>query len=285
MIWANVVAKNSLKQNNHTQLPTNDEIAAPLWIDFRRDPAQSVYPLHQHAWSEFIYAFNGVMQVQVGTQEYLTPPSHGIWLPAHLQHSGLNRTEISHATLYIHESLCQDLPQEAGILLSNPLVNALLMHLKHTDLDPHSAEHQRLLYVLLDQLKQAQLIRSYLPHTEHIKLRPILDYLHQHPNDQSSLCHLAKRHHMTERTLARYSQKELGMTLHEWRQRLKVMQALNWLNQQRSIEHIAFDLGYASASAFIQMFKRWMGMSPDQFRKTQSAANNSTVDQPQTVNE
>ncbi len=28
-----------------------------------------------------------------------------------------------------------------------------------------------------------------------------------------------------------------------------------------------FDLGYASASAFIYMFKRWMGFTPDQFRK------------------
>ncbi|MGL6082707.1 MAG: helix-turn-helix domain-containing protein, partial [Gammaproteobacteria bacterium] len=34
-----------------------------------------------------------------------------------------------------------------------------------------------------------------------------------------------------------------------------------------SVESIAFDLGYANASAFISMFKRWMGSTPDQFRK------------------
>lgn len=42
---------------------------------------------------------------------------------------------------------------------------------------------------------------------------------------------LAERINMTERTLARYSQKELGMSLHEWRQRLKVMKAMTMLNQ------------------------------------------------------
>ncbi len=72
---------------------------------------------------------------------------------------------------------------------------------------------------------------------------------------------------MTERTLARLSQKELGMSLHEWRQRLKVIKAMSLLNRGDTVESIAFDLGYANSSAFINMFKRWMHLSPDQFRK------------------
>ena len=31
------------------QLKTNDAIQALLWISFRSDPAQSVYPAHGHA--------------------------------------------------------------------------------------------------------------------------------------------------------------------------------------------------------------------------------------------
>ena len=57
------------------------------------------------------------------------------------------------------------------------------------------------------------------------------------------------------------------MSLHEWRQRLKVMKAMSLLNQGYTIESIALDLGYASSSAFIYMFKRWMNYTPDQFRK------------------
>lgn len=78
---------------------------------------------------------------------------------------------------------------------------------------------------------------------------------------------LAKRINMTERTLARLSQKELAMSLNEWRQRLKVMKAMSLLNEGRTVESIALDLGYANASAFINMFKRWMILTPDQFRK------------------
>ncbi len=250
-----------------TQLPTNDEIIAPLWLDFRDDPAQSVYPLHGHAWGEFVYAFNGVMEVNIEQMNYITPPPYGIWLPPNTQHSGLNRTSVSHATLYIHESLCLKLPQQAGILLSSPLVSAVLQHLKQHRIQHSEPEYLRLLQVLHDQLHHAELIGSYLPHTNHIQLKQVLDFLHTHPADNSTLGHLAQTINMTERTLARLSQRELAMSLNEWRQRLKVMKAMSMLNEGKTVENIALDLGYANASAFINMFKRWMKLTPDQFRK------------------
>lgn len=67
------------------QLPTNDDIARTLWISFRDDPALSAYPAHGHAWGEFIYAFNGVMEVHIDQVDYITPPPYGIWLPPNLQ--------------------------------------------------------------------------------------------------------------------------------------------------------------------------------------------------------
>lgn len=261
------INKKALQAENYTQLLTNDEIEAPLWIDFRDDPALSIYPLHGHAWGEFVYAFNGVMEVNIDQTNYITPPPYGLWLPPNLQHSGLNRTSVSHATLYIHESLCQQLPQQAGILLTAPLVSAILLHLKQHPITD-TAEHLRLLQVLLDQLHHAQYVASYLPHTDHPTLKQILNYLHDNPADQSALSELAMQINTTERTLARLAQKELSMSLNEWRQRLKVMKAMSMLSEGKTVEGIALDLGYANASAFIAMFKRWMEVTPDQFRRS-----------------
>lgn len=207
------------------------------------------------------------MEVNINQIDYLTPPPYGIWLPPNVAHSSLNRTDVSHGTLYIHESLCTHLPQQAGIMLSSPLVSALFKHLRQHSLPDDAPEHIRLLYVLLDQLHHAEFVSSYLPHSEHPTLKSILDFLHLHPADNSSLQQLAVQHNMTERTLARYSQKELGMSLNEWRQRLKVMKAMSMLTEGKKVESIALDLGYANASAFINMFKRWMVYTPDQFRK------------------
>ncbi|HIE0668576.1 TPA: AraC family transcriptional regulator [Acinetobacter nosocomialis] len=259
--------KSAQRVQDFQEIPAHNAIPDLLWFRVRNAPAETIYPQHAHAWGEFIYAFSGVLEVNIDQINYLTPPPYGIWLPPYIKHSGINRNQVTHATLYVHESLCQKLPQKAGILLTSPLVPALLDHLRQNPQDETRVEYIRLLQVLLDQLIQAELVGSYLPTTNHPALAKILNDLHQCPADNSTLQELAERNNMTERTLARYSQKELGMSLHEWRQRLKVMKAMTMLNQGKTIESIAFDLGYASASAFIYMFKRWMGFTPDQFRK------------------
>ena len=261
-------------QKEFMQLHSNSQIAEPLWLTFRDDPADSEYPRHGHAWGEFIYAFNGIMEVHINQIEYLTPPPYGIWLPPNLVHSGINRTDVSHGTLYVHESLCEKLPQQAGILLTPPLVSALFEHLRMSKMQSEQAEYQRLLHVLLDQLHDAPLLKSYLPTSDHPALVKIFYYLQQHLADQSSLNHFAKMVNMSERTLARLCQNEIGMSLNEWRQRLKITKAMSLLAEDKTIENIALDLGYANSSAFINMFKRWMFITPDQFRKSHTTSAN-----------
>jgi len=197
--------KSAQQIQDFQELVACNHIPAPLWLCIRDAPAETIYPQHAHAWGEFIYTFDGVLEVNIDQIHYLTPPPYGIWLPPHLQHSGINRNEVTHCTLYIHESLCEHLPKQAGILLTSPLVPALMEHIRKTTLDHQSPEYQRLLQVLLDQLTDAELVGSYLPTTEHPALAKILHHLHNAPADNSTLEELAKMINMTERTLARYS--------------------------------------------------------------------------------
>ena len=258
------------------KLETNDQIRSNLWFQYRQAPAHSIYPTHGHAWGEFIYAYDGMMEIKIDSQIYVTPPRYGIWLPPNLVHSGINRMDVKHGTLYVHENLCTKLSDQVGILLISPLVSALFDHLKieaeqeKLNINPQKdyAAHERILHVVLDQLMSSEHIGSYLPSTNHPLLKRLLDFLHEHPADNTSQKELAERINMTERTLARHCQIELGMTLNEWRQRLKIMKAMSMLHEQKTVESIALDLGYASASAFISMFKRWMNETPDQFRKS-----------------
>ncbi|WP_238534197.1 helix-turn-helix domain-containing protein [Advenella kashmirensis] len=65
----------------------------------------------------------------------------------------------------------------------------------------------------------------------------------------------------------RRCQRDLGMSFVEWRQRLKVLASLARLDRGETVEAIGLDLGYSSASAFISMFRRLMGTTPDEYRK------------------
>ena len=120
---------------------------------------------------------------------------------------------------------------------------------------------------LIDQMCGSEVQGSYLPDGQTEALQEVLDALKQEPGHRLSVAEWAERVHLTERTLARHCQNELGMSLGEWRQRLRYLRAVDSLEHGQSVQSIALDLGFSTPSAFIAMFQREAGVSPDQFRK------------------
>jgi AraC-like DNA-binding protein len=251
------------------EVPLNTrDLPAPVLFRSAHVPAEGLYPLHRHAWGEFVYSFSGVMEVKVAGQHFLAPPQYGIWLPPEVEHVGLNRREAHHCSLYVATAGCGTLPATPCALTVSPLVRAMLEHLRQQapTLTP-SPQDQRLMQTLMDQLAEAPCAASYLPHSDDPLLGPVLDALAADPADNRSLTEWAAAAHTTERTLVRRCQRELGMSFAEWRQRLRVVRALPRLQAGDKVESIALDLGYGSASAFIAMFRRMMDITPDEFRK------------------
>ena len=248
------------------------DLPSPLLFRSAVAPADGLYPHHQHAWGEFVYAFRGVHEVKVAGHHYLAPPQYGIWLPPLVAHEGLNRLESHHCSFYVSPRLSDRLPPEPCALTVSPLLRSLMEHLRDQPpaLTP-SDEQQRLMLVLLDQLANASRANSYLPHSSDSLLGPVLDALHAQPGDNRTLAEFARAANTTERTLSRRCERDLGMSLTEWRQRLRVVRALPLLEAGEKVEALALDLGYGSASAFIAMFRRLMGVTPDEFRKGAAA--------------
>lgn len=250
------------------QPPFHDALPAPIFFRATWVPAETAYPRHRHAWGEFVYSFSGVMEVKMADRHYTAPPPYGIWLPPQVEHTGLNHAETCHCSLYVSASLCDPMPRDPCVLIASPLLRALLDHLRQTpsNMTP-PPEHERLLRVVVDQLAQAPRAGSYLPSSDDPLLAPVLQALQATPGDNRSLAEWARVVHTTERTLVRRCQRDLGMGFVEWRQRLRIVKALPRLEAGEKIEAIAFDLGYASVSAFIAMFRRLMGVTPDALRK------------------
>jgi AraC-like DNA-binding protein len=244
------------------------ELPVPIMFRSAHVPADGLYPPHQHAWGEFVYSFSGVMEVKVADHHYLAPPHYGIWLPPDMEHVGLNRYAAHHCSLYMAPVVCTAMPAWPCALTVSPLVRAMLEHLQQQGAQqPGNAADERLLQVLVDQLIQAPRAGSYLPTSDDPQLSTVLRLLESQPGDNRSLPKLAHAAHTTERTLMRRARRDLGMSLSEWRQRLRVVKAMPLLEAGQTVETIALDLGYGSASAFITMFKRLVGATPDEFRK------------------
>ena len=270
--------KTAFSSTNATHLrmpPFDTTLPAPIVFRAVTVQADTVYPRHLHHWGEFVYSFSGVMQIELAHQHYLAPPQYGVWLPPRTEHIAFNRHAATHCSLYVDAALCQALPTVTCALTVSPFMRALLDELgRKPPAVVGTQQEQRLLQVLVDQLEQADCTGTYLPASDDPLLRPVLLALQANPGDSRTIAEFAAFSHTTERTLMRRCQRDLGMSFVEWRQRLKVLASLARLDRGETVESIGLDLGYSSASAFISMFRRLMGTTPDEYRKHRRSPGN-----------
>ncbi|WP_271271134.1 AraC family transcriptional regulator [Aliamphritea hakodatensis] len=244
-----------------------------IYYQLRSLPEHTIYPAHEHPWGEFVFSFSGVLEMQAEGKEFRIPPSFGLWHPPGSEHHGGNRHASIHCSLYIDQALATErgMPDKTCALLVNPMLKAILNHLRlNPPQIPYTKEENKLLDVVLDQLVVTPIAGSYLPDSKDPLLAKVLAYLKENPGSNRPLSELAELFGASERTLARKAQKDLGIAISEWRQRMKVMHSLPMLQEGHSVESIALELGYSSASAFIAMFRRLLDTTPDEYRKSQS---------------
>jgi len=249
------------------QAPFTEALPVPLFLRTILMPDDAIFPEHIHSWGEFVYSHNGVVQVMVEQEQYLVPPQYGIWLPPNIQHVGLNRREVLQSSLYVAGELCGALPAKPQALMVSPFMRSVLDHARESNLDYTSQRHLRLLTVLLDELTETPRAGTFLPASGDAVLGRILHYLERHPDDNRSVAELAHDAQITERTLARKCRQDLGIPLTEWRNRMRVVNAIAMLEEGKNVETIASKFGYSSASAFIAMFKKLTGATPASYRE------------------
>lgn len=249
------------------QAPFTEALPTPLFLRTTLMPDDSIFPAHTHSWGEFVYAYNGMVQVMVEEERYLVPPQYGIWIPPDIQHVGVSRREVLQSSLYVANELCDTLPTQPQALMVSSFMRAVLDHARESALDYKSQRQLRLLTIFLDELVVTPRAGTFLPASDDAILGKILRYLEAHPDDNRPVSALAQDAKVTERTLARKCRRELGIPLSEWRNRMRVVKAITLIEEGKSIESIASAFGYSSPSAFIAMFKKLTGVTPASYRE------------------
>jgi len=243
-------------------------MAGPFYFRYDDIGADTHAAPHSHTWGHLNYAAHGTMQMDTEGLRFLSPPQYAVWIPPKVVHSCTLRHAIVYRSIYIARDLCERLPAEPCTVRISPIIKSVLADFAARDLHvPQTEADLRLAHVVVDQLALAEVQRSYLPAAASPALGGVLDALQAEPGDHRSLAEWASRVHMTERTLARQCQRELGMSFGDWRQRLRFLRAIDALEAGHTVQEIAFDLGYSTASAFIAMFQREAGTTPEQYRR------------------
>lgn len=259
------------------------EIAAgdvPAPVSFRTEgyKAGSVFREKRQPWCKVGFAVRGVIEAKVEGKRFLCPPHYGTWIPADALHSCHNRENVKFVSIYIDRTLCASMPKEACTLALSPLIKAILADFADRRVTvPETDDDRRLALVLVDQLLKAPQRESFLPLSDDELLRPVIDALQANASDRRSLAEWARALGTTEKTLSRRFQAQLGISFNDWRQRLKLVVSLSLIEDGKSVQAIASELGYSSASAFIAMVRRLTGTTPTHLVPTRS----STVEVPE----
>ncbi|WP_246793477.1 AraC family transcriptional regulator [Burkholderia perseverans] len=229
--------------------------------------ARGEWERHSHAWGQFNFVSQGVMHIEIDGQHFLSPPRHAIWIPPFAEHFSYANMATVYRSVYLSLPRCQDLPDKPCSVSVGSVLRAILDDLAARDVrSPVSPADLRMSEVAIDQILGATYGDTYLPSGNSMQVNIVLEELHRNPADRRSNAELAAHVNTTARTLERKCQLELGMALNEWRQRLKLLRAIESLDGGAQVQRIADELGFATSSAFIVMFKRLTGMTPDQYR-------------------
>ena len=209
------------------------------------------------------------MRMEVAGNRFMSPPQYAVWIPPNTEHSSYNAQAIVYHSVGLAPALCEQLPPQPCTLAISDILKAILRDFARGDVNiPHTEADIRLAQVLVDQLRQAPIHDGFLPYARPSGLLGVLEGMQADPGDNRPLAQWAEQVHVSERTLARQFLRELGMSFGEWRQRLRYLAAIEALDSERSVQQVAFDLGYSTASAFIAMFQRHAGCTPEQYRRT-----------------
>lgn len=246
------------------QPPDHKTLPAPVWFRVEEMPDNGTYPLLRHDWGEFVYCYSGITELRTGGQVLIAPPHMAFWIPSGFDQVGYNRRATVHISVYVDNALCPAMPAEPASLQVTPLLRAMLDTLERTQYTGAAAQ-DRLLRVMVDEMERCTAGDSFLPDSDDPALRRLLAALHDRPADRRSTAELARAFGLSERTLVRRCTRDLGMPLTEWRNRLRVVRAVALLQDGESVEAVALDLGYATASTFIAMFKSVTGESPARY--------------------
>jgi AraC-like DNA-binding protein/quercetin dioxygenase-like cupin family protein len=231
-------------------------------------PKGYVIAPHSHTRDQLLHAEDGTMMVRAENAAWLVPPGLGVWMPAGTLHEVRAITDFRMRTLYVARAAAAaaNLPETCRVVGVPPLLHELILRAARMPAvwDPDGPDG-RLMAVILDVLGELEATPLHLPMPVDRRLDPVVTALLADPADGRTLEEWAAATGASPRTLARGFLRETGLTFGGWRQRRRLLAALERLAGGEAVTTVALDLGYDSPSAFTAMFRRTLGTTPSRY--------------------
>ena len=237
-----------------------------LAFTFKRRAAEDWAPEHSHARGQFFALTRGLLVVEAGGERWMFPSQRCAWIPPDCKHKARSVGGAAGSMVYLSAEMCRGLPRTPCLFSSSELLFAIVQRvLSWNPRHPLNPARKRLITVLRDEIAQPeqQPLCLHLPSDERLSRasHALLDDV----GDDRGLDDWAHFAGMSRRTFMRAFSAEVGMSFGRWRQQARLFAALEMLAQGKSVTEAAVAVGYDSVSAFIEMFRKMLGTTPQMY--------------------
>ncbi len=256
------------------QIPNLEKLPRPLYArpeSWGKEGSSTEW--HHHHWGQFSYAIKGVLTVRTREGCYIAPPQFAIWIPEGIEHQVSSEDAAEMRSLYIESSaLPEPSWQKPCVFEITPLCKELIIRFcQQPVMYEAQTKQSRIVDVLLDELQSQKEANTRLPMPTDERMIAICHHLQQHPDSQNDIGQLGERVQLTGRSVSRLFKAQTGITFQQWRQHLRLLNALSRLEKGDSVMSVAVDCGYDSNSAFVAAFKKQFGCTPGRYFTSRSS--------------
>jgi AraC-like DNA-binding protein len=229
------------------------------------DPSGRDIPPRCQGHGQLVGCFRGLIFVGTSRKQWLVASTGAVWIPPHHVHSLRSQGAFSGYVVYVADCACETLSKQPCTIAASALLREAVRRAAAWDSSRAETEAAHIATVILDEIRALPRQPFGLPMPSDRRMLRITSALVENPADNRGLQEWAARAGMSTRTMIRRFTTETGFSFTEWRQRARLMRALELLAVDTPVTTVALDLGYETVSAFIAMFRRAFGVTPTRY--------------------
>ncbi|RXM38995.1 AraC family transcriptional regulator [Chryseobacterium sp. CH21] len=249
-----------------------DELKKPYFVWFEENWVHDDV-LHHHQKGQLVYVESGFQYITIEERIYLLPQNHAVWIPPHTVHKTNSHSEkIKLMIMFADIDTQEPFYHEVNVFSVPPVLKEMIKYAeKWSKLMTSDSNENLFLKALFNELprfvEHSFTLHIILPKDK--RLTKVMEYLHNHYQDEIKMEDLSDAALLSFRTLERIFKKETGLTLSKYQQMLRIIKSLELLSSENfTISETAYKVGYKSVQAYSKSFFTMMKFRPTDFIKT-----------------
>jgi AraC-like DNA-binding protein len=225
---------------------------------------------HSHDQPQFVYTTHGVLRVLTPAGAWTLAPCRGLWIPSRVGHELQAISQSTLYSVYFEDDVSPWRDTRSRVLLVSPLLRELVSAMTADMRDGNPDRRSEFIGpLLIQEMNDAhQAFEGCLPLPRDRRLQQICATLMTEPANNDSIEDWGMRIGASGRTLIRLFKDETGLTFGQWRQQMRLVESVSRLVRNMPVSIIASELGYRNAGAFITMFRKAMGETPQRYLRS-----------------